>query len=51
MASQRLTSMLETVRRSGPVTRADLVTHLGLARSTVSQRVDLLIDRGLLARR
>lgn len=43
-----LTTVLETVRRSGPVTRADLVTHLGLARSTVSQRVDLLLERGLL---
>jgi predicted NBD/HSP70 family sugar kinase len=43
-----LTAILDTVRVEGPLTRSELGTRLGLARSTVSQRVDLLVDRGLL---
>ena len=43
-----LTSILETVRTAGPVTRRELGLQLGLTRSIVSQRVDLLIERGLL---
>jgi predicted NBD/HSP70 family sugar kinase len=43
-----LTTILDTVRVEGPLTRSALGARLGLARSTVSQRVDLLMDRGLL---
>jgi predicted NBD/HSP70 family sugar kinase len=43
-----LTAVLETVRAAGPLTRHELGVRLGLTRSTVSQRVDLLIERGLL---
>src|SRR5471030_1212082 len=43
-----LTSILDTVRVEGPLTRSELGARLGLARSTVSQRVDVLVDRGLL---
>jgi predicted NBD/HSP70 family sugar kinase len=46
--SSVLTSILDTVRVQGPLTRGELGARLGLARSTVSQRVDLLVDRGLL---
>lgn len=41
-------ALLHLVRSGEATTRADLATLTGLARSTVSQRVDLLIDTGLL---
>jgi predicted NBD/HSP70 family sugar kinase len=41
-------ALLHLVRTGEATTRADLATLTGLARSTVSQRVDLLIDTGLL---
>ncbi len=44
-----LTTILDAVRVQGPLTRSDLGARLGLARSTVSQRVDLLVERGLLS--
>lgn len=41
-------ALLQLVRTGQATTRADLAALTGLARSTVSQRVDLLIDAGLL---
>ena len=41
-------SMLGMIRGLGPLTRADLIRSTGLARSTVSQRVDALIDAHLV---
>lgn len=40
--------LLELIRHSDGVTRADLVTMTGLARSTIAQRVDLLIADDLV---
>ena len=48
ISAEALTSIVDAVRRRGPLTRTELGTLLGLARSTVSQRVDLLVDHGLL---
>src|SRR5918994_783277 len=40
--------LLSLIRAGTAVTRADLARHTGLARSTVAQRVDALLDSGLL---
>ena len=40
--------LLSLIRAGTAVTRADLARHTGLARSTVAQRVDTLLDSGLL---
>jgi predicted NBD/HSP70 family sugar kinase len=40
--------LLDLIRRHSPITRAELVSLTGLARSTVAQRVDRLIDEGLV---
>jgi predicted NBD/HSP70 family sugar kinase len=40
--------MLRLIRQGGATTRAELVERTGLARSTVSQRVDQLLAAGLL---
>jgi predicted NBD/HSP70 family sugar kinase len=41
--------LLDLIRRRSPVTRAELVSITGLARSTVAQRVDQLISQGLVS--
>ena len=41
-------ALLHLVRTGQATTRAELAARTGLARSTVAQRVDLLIDAGLL---
>jgi predicted NBD/HSP70 family sugar kinase len=41
-------NLLELIRRRSPITRAELVSTTGLARSTISQRVDHLIAQGLV---
>ncbi len=40
--------LLELVRATDGITRSDLVEMTGLARSTVTQRIDSLIDAGLV---
>lgn len=40
--------LLELVRAADGITRSNLVEMTGLARSTVTQRIDLLIDAGLV---
>ena len=40
--------LLDVIRRQSPVTRAELASITGLARSTVAQRVDQLIAQGLV---
>jgi predicted NBD/HSP70 family sugar kinase len=41
-------AILRLIRAGEAVTRADLVRHTGLARSTVAQRVDALVAHGLV---
>lgn len=41
-------AMLDVIRAMGPMTRAELIRHTGLGRSTVSQRVEALIDAQLV---
>ena len=41
-------ALLRLIREDVAVTRADLARETGLARSTVAQRVDLLLGRGLV---
>lgn len=41
-------AVLQAIRHKGPITRAGLVAHTGLGRSTVSQRVDALLERQLV---
>jgi predicted NBD/HSP70 family sugar kinase len=41
-------AILRLIRGGEAVTRADLVRHTGLARSTVAQRVDALVAHGLV---
>ena len=41
-------ALLQVVREGSAITRAGLARYTGLARSTVAQRVDALIDAGLL---
>ncbi|HYH61778.1 MAG TPA: helix-turn-helix domain-containing protein, partial [Solirubrobacterales bacterium] len=41
-------SMLQLIRSGDGTTRAELVAHTGLARSTVAQRLDQLFAHGLL---
>jgi DNA-binding transcriptional ArsR family regulator len=41
-------AILELVRSELAVTRADLVARSGLSRSTVSQRLDQLLEHGLV---
>ncbi|MDW5596427.1 ROK family transcriptional regulator [Conexibacter stalactiti] len=43
-----LGAVLQTIRRHGPLTRADLGARTGLGRATVAQRLDALIERGLV---
>lgn len=43
-----LGAVLQTIRRHGPLTRADLGARTGLGRSTIAQRLDELIERGLV---
>lgn len=43
--------LLALFRTRGALTRADVMTLTGLSRSTVNQRIDLLLDAGLLAER
>ncbi|GAB3205256.1 ROK family protein [Marinactinospora endophytica] len=40
--------MLDLISRGAAETRADLVRHTGMARSTIGQRVDALIEYGLV---
>ena len=40
--------LLDAIRRQSPVTRAELASMTGLARSTVAHRVDQLIAQGLV---
>src|SRR3990170_2513897 len=44
-------ALLELIRRGDGTTRADIARVTGLARSTVSQRVDGLIQLGLVSER
>lgn len=48
LASSSVGELLELVRRGDASTRAELASLTGLARSTVSQRVDALMAEGLL---
>ncbi|MGB5169070.1 MAG: ROK family transcriptional regulator [Acidimicrobiia bacterium] len=41
-------NLLDVIRRRSPITRAELVSTTGLARSTISQRVDYLIAKGFV---
>lgn len=41
--------LLDLIRRRSPITRAELVSLTGLARSTIAQRVDQLINEGLVS--
>jgi predicted NBD/HSP70 family sugar kinase len=41
-------AVLRIIRDAGTLTRADLARRTGLARSTVAQRVDTLLDHGLV---
>ncbi|MDX6504794.1 MAG: hypothetical protein QOE29_1919, partial [Gaiellaceae bacterium] len=41
-------ALLSLIREEVAVTRADLARQTGLARSTVAQRVDALLARGLV---
>lgn len=41
--------LLDLIRRRSPITRAELASITGLARSTIAQRIDLLIAEGLVA--
>jgi len=41
--------LLDLIRRRSPITRAELASITGLARSTIAQRVDQLISEGLIA--
>ena len=41
-------NLLDVIRRRSPITRAELVSTTGLARSTISQRVDYLIAQGFV---
>jgi predicted NBD/HSP70 family sugar kinase len=41
-------ALLGVIRRAGTITRTELVAETGLPRSTLVQRVDALLDRGLL---
>lgn len=41
-------NLLDVIRRRSPITRSELVSTTGLARSTISQRVDYLIARGFV---
>ncbi len=41
-------SLLDLIRRGDGVTRADLARRTGLGRAAISQRVDRLIERGLV---
>ena len=41
-------ALLRLIREGVAVTRADLARETGLARSTVAQRVDALLEQGLL---
>jgi predicted NBD/HSP70 family sugar kinase len=41
-------AMLRLIRENSPSTRADLVASTGLARSTVSQRMEALLSQGLV---
>lgn len=40
--------LLDLIRRRSPITRAELASTTGLARSTIAQRVDALIAEGLV---
>ena len=40
--------LLDLIRRRSPITRAELASITGLARSTVAQRIDVLIAEGLV---
>lgn len=40
--------LLDLIRRRSPITRAELASATGLARSTIAQRVDALIVEGLV---
>jgi len=40
--------LLDLIRRRSPITRAELASITGLARSTISQRIDVLIAEGLV---
>jgi predicted NBD/HSP70 family sugar kinase len=40
--------LLQLIREKETITRSELVSLTGLARSTVSQRIDALVDRGLI---
>jgi predicted NBD/HSP70 family sugar kinase len=40
--------LLELIRRRSPITRAELASITGLARSTIAQRIDVLIAEGLI---
>jgi predicted NBD/HSP70 family sugar kinase len=41
-------NLLDLIRRRSPITRAELASITGLARSTISQRIDVLIAEGLV---
>lgn len=41
--------LLNLIRHDSPITRAELASITGLARSTIAQRIDLLITEGLVA--
>jgi predicted NBD/HSP70 family sugar kinase len=43
-----LAELLAAIRRDGSATRGELSANTGLARSTVAQRVDLLMEAGLV---
>lgn len=40
--------LLDLIRQHSPITRAELASTTGLARSTISQRIDVLIAEGLV---
>ena len=42
-------SLLDLIRRRSPITRAELASITGLARSTIAHRVDQLISEGFVA--
>lgn len=46
MRQLNLTVVLESIRRSGPISRPDLARETGLSRPTITQVVELLLERG-----
>jgi len=50
LAQQRQASILERVRRNGGARVADLVRVLGVSDMTVRRDIEVLAERGLVAR-